>query len=96
MSILAKYEKQPVEALDYEVNYSEWLASVGDTATGNANLVVTADAGITIGATTLLNGLAKARISGGTDGITYKVTFTVTTAGALVKQAEIKIKVKEI
>ena len=33
--------------------------------------------------------------SGGTDGETYKITVALTTTGGRVKQAEIKIKVKE-
>jgi hypothetical protein len=39
--------------------------------------------------------VAKVYTSGGTDGVTYKITATVTTTGGRVKQAEIKVKVKE-
>ena len=95
MSILAKFEKQPADVQDFDIDFSEWLTDMGDTARGPAGLMVEAKAGLTILAQTLTDGVVKVWTAGGTDGTTYKITATVTTAGNRVKQAEINIKVKE-
>ena len=98
MTILAKFEKQPADVQDYNIDYNEWLAGLEDTAPGPAtssNMTVTADAGIAVNRYTLVNGVATVWLAGGTDGQTYKVTVTVTTVGGRKKQAEIKVKVKE-
>jgi hypothetical protein len=95
MAILAKFEKQPEDIQDFDIDFSEWLAARNDTAVGPGGLVITADAGITIVASTLSNGVVKIFTSGGTDGVTYKLTARVTTAGNRVKTAEIKVKVKD-
>jgi hypothetical protein len=92
MSILAKFEKQPADVQDFDIDFTEWLTGMSDTA---LTLDVTADTGITLGANTLVAGVAKVWTSGGTDGITYKITATITTFGGRTKQAEIKVKVKE-
>lgn len=95
MTILATFVKQPADRQDFDIDYTEWLAGLADTAPGPTGLVVTVDAGITVLASTLNAGVAKVWLSGGTDGASYKVTTTVTTVGNRVKQAEIKVKVKE-
>ena len=68
---------------------------MGDTAPGPTGFTVEAEAGLTVLARTLTNGVVKVWVGGGTDGTTYKITATVTTQGNRVKQAEIKVKVKE-
>jgi hypothetical protein len=95
MSILARFQKQPAEIQDYDIDFSEWLSDLADTAPGPNGSVVTVEAGLTILYSTLTNGVVKVWTSGGTDGTTYKITATLTTTGSRVKQAEIKIKVKE-
>ena len=93
MAILRTFKKQPGETFDYDINFATWLAAVSDTG---ASMVVTVDAGITLGATSLTNGVAKARLSGGTTGTTYKMTITLTTTGGLVKEDEVLIEVLEV
>ena len=95
MTILAKFEKQPADVQDFDIDFTDWLTGMLDTAPGPGGLVVVADEGITIITTVLSNGVVKIWTSGGTDGATYKVTATLTTAGGRTKQAEIKVKVKE-
>jgi hypothetical protein len=95
MTILAKFEKQPADVQDFDIDFTEWLTGMVDTAPGPTGCVVEADPGITIVANRLLDGVVKIYTSGGTDGVTYKITATVTTTGNRVKQAEIKVKVKE-
>ena len=95
MAVLAKFEKQPADVQDFDIDFSEWLAARGDTAAGPGGLVVTAESGLTVLASTLSAGVAKIWTSGGTNGVTYKLSARVTTAGNRVKSAEIKIKVKD-
>ena len=95
MSILAKFQKQPADVQDFDIDFSEWLAAMDDSAPGPDGLAVVAESGITVLAWTLRDGVVKVWTAGGTDGTTYKITATVTTQGSRVKQAEIKIKVKE-
>ena len=95
MTTIARYEKQPADNQDFDVDFTEWLAALNDTAPGPTGMTVVAQTGITVIATNLHNGVAKVWIGGGTSGTVYKVTVTITTTGNRVKQAEIKIKVKE-
>lgn len=95
MTILAKFEKQPADVQDFDIDYGEWLDGMNDIAPGPTGLVVVAETGLTITASTLTDGRVKIWTSGGIDGTTYKITATVTTDGGRVKQAEIKVKVKE-
>ena len=95
MTILAKFEKQPADVQDFDIDFTEWLTGMVDTAPGPSGVEVVAEAGLTILGCVLNNGVVKVWTSGGTDGTTYKITVTVTTEGNRVKQAEIKVKVKE-
>ena len=96
MTILAKFEKQPADVQDFDIDFSEWLADRNDSAPGPAGFAVEVEpVGLTILAQTLTDGVVKVWTSGGTDGATYKITATVTTTWHRVKQAEIKVKVKE-
>ena len=90
MAILRTFQKQPAETLDYSINFARWLTELSDTG---ASMVATVDAGITLGATSFVNGVAKARLNGGTSGTSYKLTFTVTTTGGLIKEDELMIDV---
>jgi hypothetical protein len=95
MTILARFEKQPADVQDFDIDFSEWLTGLGDLAPGPTGAVVIAEPGLTVLASTLVAGIVKVWTSGGTNGVTYKITATVTTVGGRVKQAEIKIRVKE-
>lgn len=89
---LARWKKQPADAQDYDISYVTYLADMGDTASG---VVVTAESGITILGYTLAAGIVKVLLSGGTDGMKYKVTLTLTTAAGRTKQAEFYVRVKD-
>jgi hypothetical protein len=95
MSILAKFEKQPADVQDFDIDFTEWLTGMADTAPGPTGSTVTAETGLTVVASVLANGVVKVWTSGGTDGVTYKITATLNTVGGRTKQAEIKVKVKE-
>ena len=98
MAIIGKVIKQPVEVQDYDIDFTEWLASVVDVAPGpatNNNLSIVAPAGITLMTYTLISGVVKFWISGGTDGVAYKVVVTLTSVGGRIKQVELQIKIKD-
>ena len=90
---LARFTKQPADMQDYDIDFTEWLTGFADTG---ASHTVVVDTGITKVSNTLIAGVVKVWLSGGSDGTSYKVTATLTTTGGRVKQAEITVKVKEI
>lgn len=92
MPILARFQKQPAERQDYDIDFTDYLAALADEG---ESVVTTVEPGITLVAYSLNAGVVKVWLEGGTDGQTYKVTTTLTTRGGRAKQAEIKIKVKE-
>jgi hypothetical protein len=101
--IIGKFNKQPAETLDYDIDFSEFLAD-GDTlvTTGNppvpSPLSVTIDnAGMTLGPTVVIGGgkIIKQWLSGGTDGVRYKITVTATSNAGRVKQIEFVVRVKD-
>lgn len=92
MTVLARFQKQPADQQDYDIDFTDYLAALADEG---ESVFTTVEPGITLLANSLNNGVVKVWLAGGTDGQTYKVTVTLTTKGGRVKQAEIKIKVKE-
>ena len=98
MAILEKYEQQPGERLDYDIDFASlFLSALGDTAPGPAGVEVFAEpVGITVDDFELNQGKVKVWLVGGTSGVTYKITARVTSALGRVKEAEITVKVKEV
>lgn len=91
--MLGTFPKQPVEVKDYDLDYSEWLTD-GDNV--ESATVVSDIAGLTIESVFIADPRVKIWLSGGTSGITYKLTVTTTTADGRVKQDEFKVKVKDV
>jgi len=92
MGVLARFTKQPVEIQDYDVDFTDYLTALADTAVSH---VVAVETGLTLMASNLSAGVVKVFVSGGVDGTQYKVSATITTAGGRVKQGDIMIRVKE-
>ncbi len=96
--ILAKYEKQPAEVKDYDIDYSEWLGPPTDTVSSLVTVVTCATEVVPAlvvqtfetAATTV-----KLWIAGGTDGARYKVTVRMTTAGGRIDESELIFTVKD-
>jgi hypothetical protein len=89
---LGTVTKQPAERLSYTFNYEKFLTD-GDnihTAVGVAE-----PAGLTVEAVTVLDPRVRFWLSGGVDGVRYKVTITSNTADGRVIQDELTVKVKE-
>lgn len=99
--ILDRKEKQPAEVKDYPIDYSQWLAEIsgGDTlASAIATAVCTTDAtntALVVNQVVVSNTALSVWLSSGTDGQTYKVTVTATTAGGRVDQSEFIVKVRD-
>lgn len=91
---LGTFNKQPVEVLDYDIDYSEWLTA-GDNVQSIAAPLVE-PAGLVVDSTFVNDPVVKIWLSGGISGTTYKITVTMTTADGRVKQDEFRVKVKDI
>lgn len=96
---LKTFVKQPADVEVYEIDWAaKYLAGAGDTA-GNL-LALTADAGITatpevpVGQP-VTGGVLRVRVSGGTNGSSYKVTARLGTTGGREKEADILVQVVE-
>ncbi len=101
MAILGKFTKQPVEVLDYQFDFTDWLADRSDTISGTPIVVsvpLTAGAAnLTISSISTALGIVRFFAAGGVDGASYEITCTFNTASspARTKQDEMVIKVKE-
>ena len=94
MAILGTFLKQPLERLDYDIDFSEWLP-VGDTI---VLATVVATTGI-IAEEPLIDvtkKVLKVWVTGGATGNTYKIQVTAETTEGRIKEGEIRIKVKEV
>lgn len=96
--ILERFEKQPAELKDYDINYAEWLSPVSDTLV-NVVATITSDTEavptLTCNAVFLSPTSAKFWVAGGTSGVKYKLTATATTNGGRIDQSELVFSVKD-
>lgn len=97
--ILETYEKQPAEIKDYDIDYSEWLASPADTISDATATVVClstdGDTALAINGVDITTKTVKLWISGGTSGEKYKITINVMTNGGRLDQSELIFKIKD-
>ena len=102
--ILANFEKQPADTLDYDIDFTsilddgDTLASSGNPAVPVPLSVVSTPAGLTLSPTFVINSgrTIKQWVSGGSNGIRYKITVTATTNAGRVKQVEFFVRVKDL
>lgn len=87
------FSKQPADQLDYDLDFSDWLAG-SDTITGVVATSSAPDDLVVISAS-VTNQTAKVWLGGGTNGQTYKVTATITTAEGRIKELEFKVRVRD-
>jgi hypothetical protein len=88
------FSKQPGEIIINSVNYDDSLDE-GDTVDTVVSCTV-APAGLTISAMLASNKRVRILSSGGTDGVSYKITLIVDTANGERFEDELICKVKEI
>jgi len=95
MTILAIYQMQPSDKLDYDINYTDFLTD-GDTIL-SATVTATPN-DLVIGGPTIIDAARRLKIfvSGVDDGVKYKLDITMTSALGRIKQDEIIIRGKEI
>jgi hypothetical protein len=96
--ILAKYEKQPAEVKDYDIDYSDWLIPAEDTidtitttVTSETQATPTLEVDYTQNTITV----AKLWISGGTVGTQYKITVLMTSEGGRIDESELIFSIKD-
>jgi hypothetical protein len=95
MALLKTFFKQPGDTQDYDIYYDEYILAMGEALADAHTVSATAEAGLTLGDVTIVDGVVKVWTSGGTTGETYKITVIVTTAGGRVHESEVAVKVKE-
>lgn len=94
-TVLGRFDKQTAEVLDYYVLFEDWFSNRSDAP---SSIAVTADAGITVAASSLSGTTAKVVLSGGTNGTRYKITVRLTTDAtpAIVKEADFYVTIKDV
>jgi hypothetical protein len=92
MSYVGTITPQPNDKRDYDIDFAEWFPS-GDDITSVVTSV--SPAGLTVGYA-FNPTVVKLWITGGVDGVTYKVTTRANTGAGRQKEAELKVKVKEV
>jgi len=92
--IAGRFTKQPGETLDYVVQFGPWFANRLDLP---VSFTATAEAGITVAASSRSGTNVTVVLSGGVDGGRYKVTVRLTTNAtpAIVKEIEFTVRVRE-
>jgi len=94
LTLLGRFEKQPIEIKDYVFSAVAFLASKTDTI---ASYTVEVEPGLTIVSHGIENGnLIRVFVSGGVDGMEYKVTCVITTVGGRREAGEILVIVIEV
>ena len=93
VSILGKFQKQPNEILDYDVDYSDWFSNRDDTP---ASFAIVAEPGITVVGSSRTGNVVKVVLSEGVALTKYKITVRLTTSAGLMKEADFTVTVKEV
>lgn len=97
--ILSKFEKQPFDVKDYDIDYTEWLATSGDTldvvTTTVACLTDPSDTSLVVDSVSITTTRAVLWISGGTHKAKYKVSVDAETVGGRHDEVELIFYVKD-
>lgn len=91
MTVPSSFIKDPAAVLDYEVDWSTWLAD-GETI---ATSTVTVEDGLDLDSDTNTDTVVTAWLSGGTVGENYTVTSQITTSQSRTDERSITIHVRE-
>lgn len=95
MALLATFEKQPIEVLDYDIDYTAWLA--GNDEIESVVATVTPESGMSADLVLIVDAKTKVKLwmHGGSAGTTYTAEITITTTDGRVKQDEVRFRCKE-
>jgi hypothetical protein len=94
--MLGIVQKRPADVLDYDIEFADWIADLGDSDTitvATAVLDVTGE--LVIDSTQISGSIVKIWLSGGVDGSTYVVTLSITTAAGRFKEVDFKVRVRD-
>jgi len=91
MPIIAAFDHDPDETLDYSIDWTDWLPGSDTISSSDWDV----PAGITKETQAATTKVATVWLSGGTDGAEYKLTNTITTVAGRTAQRTIQIKVDE-
>lgn len=94
--VVGRFQKQPDEILDYDVDFGPWFSNRDDEPAAVDPIDVTGSDGITLVSSSITGNVVKVILSGGTADTTYKVTVLLTTSAGLVKEADFEVKVKAV
>ena len=98
MTILGNKIKQPVEELDYDISYKDFLTDSDELNTSlTPNVVITPDkpGGLVKGIVTITEDRVKVWLKSGISGDQYKIEVTVKTNEGRIRQDEFYINVQE-
>jgi len=87
------FAQQPLDILDYGINLTKWLTEGDNVISATA---YSSPTGLNIVVTQETTNTPKVWISGGVDGVEYKVSATVITNGGRTKEFDFKIAVVEV
>ena len=90
--ILKKFEKQPADVKDYDIDYHLWLVSTDVISSAAATADIDT---ITIDSVFHTQSRVKVWLSGGQADVIYKITVTITTEDGRVLQHEFIVKVRD-
>jgi len=94
MAKIKTFIKDPDSQMDYDVDFTAWLAPITDTI---ASVVWVVPTGITNVTASNTSQIAKIFLSGGTVGQKYRIVCRITTAAATprIKDKSFYVKIKE-
>jgi len=90
---MESFTKQPIERLDYDVDFTSWLKA-GDAIL--TTTVTSSPAGLTIETTDAATAIPKLWVSGGVNKKTYVVSTLVITNQGRAKEVNFKLKIKDV
>ena len=95
MALLGTFTQQPNEVLDYDIDFSEWLPTADYVG---SVVLLCSPAMPTPPSYAISPNSERVKVwvyAGGTDGTSYKLTIRATTNDQRVKEAEIRVRIKE-
>lgn len=90
---LGAVTQQPAERLSYSIDYADALTAGDNVSSATVSI---SPSGLTVNNVSVIDPRVRFWVSGGTSGVTYKVTLTINTADGRIFQDEISFKIKEI
>lgn len=85
--------KDPLDVLDYEIDYSEFLTAASDTIESSEWSV--SPTGLTIESNANTTTRTKVWVSGGTLGVTYRLSNTIVTNNGRILNQSAHLKIRD-